>query len=111
MWCFTMNPNVTWDYCPVRQCEEGCDYSEFSPFNLNPVWAGGADLLRLVDFSCMSITVLLQKKRASYVPRFNFDGIFFDKKSGFQIVIFFLLQILQKSILSLKILYQESLKF
>jgi len=36
----------------------------------------------------MSITVLLQKKLASYVPWFNFDGIFFDKKSGFQIANF-----------------------
>ena len=45
-------------------------------------------MLRLVDFSCMSITVLLQKKLASYVPWFNFDGIFFDKKSGFQIANF-----------------------
>ena len=45
-------------------------------------------MLRLVDFSCMSVTVLLQKKRASYVPRFNFDGIFFDKKSSFQIANF-----------------------
>ena len=46
-------------------------------------------MLRLVDFSCMSITVLLQKKLASYVPWFNFDSIFFDKKSGFQIANFF----------------------
>ena len=45
-------------------------------------------MLRLVDFSCMSIMVLLQKKLASYVPWFNFDGIFFDKKSGFRIAIF-----------------------
>ena len=42
-------------------------------------------ILRFVDFSCMSITVLLQKTRASYVPRFNFGGPFFDKKFGFQI--------------------------
>ena len=73
---------------------------------LNPVWARGGQIcpplheflnflfslykhmLRLVDFSCMSITVLLQKKLASYVPWFNFDGIFFDKKSGFQIANF-----------------------
>ena len=41
-------------------------------------------ILRFVDFSCMSITVLLQKTRASYVPRFNFGGPFFDKKFGFQ---------------------------
>ena len=69
----------------------------------NPVYTGGADLptllktpnflkiplykpiLRFVDFSCMSITVLLQKTRASYVPRFNFGGLFFDKKFGVQI--------------------------
>ena len=61
---------------------------------LNPVCTGGgADLptlsktpnflkiqlyepiLRFVDFSCMSTTVLLQKARASYVPRFNFGGL------------------------------------
>ena len=42
-------------------------------------------ILRFVDFSCMSITVLLQKTRASYVPRFNFGGLFFDKKFGVQI--------------------------
>ena len=42
-------------------------------------------ILRFIDFSCMSITVLLQKTRASYVPRFNFGGPFFDKKFGFQI--------------------------
>ena len=45
-------------------------------------------MLRLVDFSCMSITVPLQKTRASYVPRFNFGGLFFDKKSYFQIANF-----------------------
>ena len=45
-------------------------------------------ILRFVDFSCMSIAVLLPKKLASYVPWFNFDGIFFDKKSGFQIANF-----------------------
>ena len=28
------------------------------------------------------------KKIASYVPWFNFDGIFFDKKSGFQMANF-----------------------
>ena len=39
-------------------------------------------ILRFVDFSCMSITVLSQKTRASYVPRFNFGGLFFDKKFG-----------------------------
>ena len=33
----------------------------------------------------MSITVLLQKARASYVPRFNFGRLFFDKKFGVQI--------------------------
>ena len=33
----------------------------------------------------MSITVLLQKTRASYVPWFNFLGPFFDKKFGLQI--------------------------
>ena len=44
-----------------------------------PIW-------RFVDFSCMSITVLLQKTRASYVPRFNFGGLFFNKKFGVQIV-------------------------
>ena len=43
---------------------------------------------RFVDFSCMSTTVLLQKSRASYVPRFNFSGPFFDKKFGFQIANF-----------------------
>merc|ERR1719206_592057 len=42
-------------------------------------------ILRFVDFSCMSTTALLQKTRASYVPRFNFGGPFFDKKFGFQI--------------------------
>ena len=42
-------------------------------------------ILRVVDFSCMSITVILQKTRASYVPRFNFGGLFFDKKFGLQI--------------------------
>ena len=41
--------------------------------------------MRIVDFSCMSITVLLEKTRASYVPRFNFGGLFFDKKFGVQI--------------------------
>ena len=45
-------------------------------------------ILRFIDFSCMSIAVLLQKKLASYVPWFNFDGIFLDKKSGFQIANF-----------------------
>ena len=45
-------------------------------------------MLRLVDFSCMSITVLLQKTRASYVPWFNFGGIFFVEKSNFQIANF-----------------------
>ena len=38
-----------------------------------------------VDFSCMSIMVLLQKTRASYVPRFNFGGLFFNKKFVVQI--------------------------
>ena len=33
----------------------------------------------------MSITVFLQKNRASYVPRFNFGGLFFDKKFDDQI--------------------------
>ena len=33
----------------------------------------------------MSITVPLQKTRASYVPRFNFGGLFSYKKLGFQI--------------------------
>ena len=42
-------------------------------------------ILRFVDFSCMSITVPLQKNRASYVPRFNFGGPFFDTMFGFQI--------------------------
>ena len=42
-------------------------------------------ILRFVDFSCMSITVLLQKTRASYVPRFNFGGLFYDEKFGLQI--------------------------
>ena len=42
-------------------------------------------ILRFVDFSCMSITVLLQKTRASYVPRFNFGRLFFNKKFGVQI--------------------------
>ena len=42
-------------------------------------------ILRFVDFSCMSITVLLQKNRASYVPRFNLGGLFFDKKFGVQL--------------------------
>ena len=41
-------------------------------------------ILRFVDFSCMSITVLLQKTRASYVPRFNFGGLFFNKKFDVQ---------------------------
>ena len=45
-------------------------------------------MLRLVDFSCMSIAVLLQKILAFYVPWFNFDGVFFDKKSGLQIANF-----------------------
>ena len=53
-------------------------------------------MLRLVDFSCMSITVLLQKTRASYVPWFNFNGIFSDKKSDFQIAIFKFFKILAK---------------
>ena len=42
-------------------------------------------ILRVVDFLCMSITVLSQKTRASYVPRFNFGGLFFDKKYVVQI--------------------------
>ena len=54
-------------------------------------------MLRLVDFSCMSITVLLQKTRASYVPWFNFNGIFSDKKSDFQIAIFKFFLILAKN--------------
>merc|ERR1719320_863461 len=80
--------------------------STFIPDSINPVRAGGGQIcppfheflnflfslykhmLRLVDFSCMSITVLLQKKLASYVHWFNLDGIFFDKKSGFQIANF-----------------------
>ena len=45
-------------------------------------------ILRFVDFSCMSITVLLQKTRASYVPRFNFGGLSFKKKFSFQIADF-----------------------
>ena len=43
-------------------------------------------ILRFVNFLCMSITVPLQKTRASYVPRFNFGGLFFNKKFGVQIV-------------------------
>merc|ERR1711970_1012797 len=27
VWCFTTNKNITWDYCPVRQCRENCDMS------------------------------------------------------------------------------------
>ena len=42
-------------------------------------------ILRFVDFSCMSITVLLQKTRASHVPRFDFGGLFFYKKFGVQL--------------------------
>ena len=45
-------------------------------------------MLRLVDFSCMSLTVLLQKTRASYVSRFNFGGRFLDEKFVFQIANF-----------------------
>ena len=41
--------------------------------------------LTFVDFSCMSITVLLQNARASYVPRFNFGGFILDEKFGVQI--------------------------
>ena len=42
VWCFTTNPNITWEYCPVRQCREGCDYSEFSPTypKVVPIWEG-----------------------------------------------------------------------
>ena len=36
----------------------------------------------------MSITVLLQKTRASYVSRFNFGGRFLDEKFIFQIANF-----------------------
>ena len=36
----------------------------------------------------MAIMVLLQKTRASYVPRFNFGGPLFDEKSDFQIANF-----------------------
>ena len=79
---------------------------QFMASSLNPVWAREGQIcpplheilnflfslckhmLRLVDFSCMFITVLLQNRLASYVPWFNFDGIFFDKKSGFQIANF-----------------------
>ena len=53
-------------------------------------------MLRLVDFSCMSNVVLLQKTRASYVPWFNFGGIFFVKKSDFQIANFQFFQFLPK---------------
>ena len=67
------------------------------------IWGGGEDLPALtqipnflkislykpisifVDFSSMSINVLLKKNRASYVPWFNFGGPFFDEKFGFQI--------------------------
>ena len=42
-------------------------------------------ILRFVDFLCMSITVLLQKTRASSVPRFEFGRLFYDKKFGVQI--------------------------
>jgi len=41
----------------------------------------------------MSITVLLQKSSASYVPRFDFGGPFFDKKFELQIVNFRLFRI------------------
>ena len=36
----------------------------------------------------MAIMVLLQKKTASYLPRFDFGGHFLDEKSDFQIVNF-----------------------
>ena len=70
------------------------------PFPLSLYVPGGADLptlmqtpnflkimlykpiLRFVDFSCLSITVLLQKTRAIYVPPFNFGEHFFNKKFG-----------------------------
>ena len=72
----------------------------------NPVWAGGADLPTLTRIPKYLIFALqthaeigwlfmyvhygrFKKKWASYVPWFNFDGIFFDKKSGFQIANFF----------------------
>ena len=69
----------------------------FDTIKINPVCTGGADLpiltqttnflkiplykpiLRFVDFLCMSITILLQKTRASYVPQFNFGGLSFKK--------------------------------
>ena len=45
-------------------------------------------ILRFVDFLCMSIKVHLQKTRASFVLRFNFGGLSFKKKFGFQIANF-----------------------
>ena len=45
-------------------------------------------ILRFIDFSCMSITVLLQKTRASYVPWFDFGGPFFGQKFYLQIANF-----------------------
>ena len=37
-------------------------------------------ILRFVDFSCISITVLLHKTRASFVPQFTYGWLFFNKK-------------------------------
>ena len=64
------------------------DFFEKLTIHIPVCTGGGADLptiLRFVDFSCMSITVLSQKTRVSYVPRFNFGRLFLDKKFGVQI--------------------------
>ena len=55
-------------------------------------------ILRFVNFSRMSITVLFQKTRASFVPQFNFGGLSFDKKFGFQKMIFAKKIIFQKNL-------------
>ena len=83
--------------------DDECVQSDYYEYVLTLYVPGGADMptltqtsnflkillykpiLRFADFLCMSITVLLQKTRASYVPWFNFGGLFFNKKFGFLI--------------------------
>ena len=82
---------------------------------INPVCTGGADLpdlSRIPKFPYFALQTHAEigwlfmyvhyspfrKKLASYVPWFNFDGIFFDKKSGFQIANFLFFSKIAKTV-------------